>query len=54
MALKGGAIDAPAVGVIGSTSFLEGLSVFFLTVALITVPWMLFIKPVLIDKHNQA
>lgn len=53
MCLNGGRIEYPTVGVVGSTDFQQGLSVFLLIVALITVPWMLAIKPVLLNKHNE-
>lgn len=53
MALAGGEIDKGTVAVVGDDEFQEGLSVFFLIVALICVPWMLFIKPYIINKENQ-
>lgn len=54
MALAGGHIDEGTVGIVGSDGFQQFLSIFFLLVALICVPWMLFVKPILIDKHNKA
>ena len=53
MALAGGSIEPGTVAVVGSNGFQQGLSIFFLIVALICVPWMLVVKPVLIDKHNK-
>lgn len=53
MALSGGEIDKGTVAVVGDDEFQEGLSVFFLIVALICVPWMLAVKPIIIDKHNK-
>ena len=53
MALAGGEIDKGTVAIVGSDEFQEGLSVFFLLVALICVPWMLVVKPVYLDKQNK-
>jgi V-type H+-transporting ATPase subunit a len=53
MALNGGAIESPQVAVVGSNGFQQGLSIFFLIVALICVPWMLIPKPFIIDKQNR-
>lgn len=53
MALAGGEIEPGTVAIVGGNEFQEFLSVFFLIVALICVPWMLVVKPMLIDKHNK-
>jgi len=53
MALAGGSIEPGTVAVVGSNGFQQGLSIFFLIVALICVPWMLALKPYLIDKENK-
>lgn len=54
MALAGGEIEPGTVAIVGDDDFQEGLSIFFLIVALICVPWMLVIKPIVIDKANKA
>jgi V-type H+-transporting ATPase subunit a len=53
MALNGGAIEPGTVGVVGSDGFQQGISIFFLLVALVCVPTMLFPKPLYIDKMNK-
>ena len=53
MALNGGAIAPGTVSIIGSASTQQGISIFFLLVALICVPTMLFPKPLIINKQNQ-
>ncbi len=53
MALNGGALEPGQVAVVGSDGFQQGLSIFFLLVALICVPIMLFPKPLYIDKMNK-
>jgi V-type H+-transporting ATPase subunit a len=50
MALNGGAIAPGTVAIIGSAGTQQGISIFFLLVALICVPTMLFPKPFYIEK----
>lgn len=45
MFLNGGEIVPGTVAVVGSNGFQQGLSIFFLLVALVCVPTMLFVKP---------
>jgi len=53
MALNGGAIEPGQVGVVGSDGFQQGISIFFLLVALVCVPMMLFPKPLYIEKMKK-
>jgi V-type H+-transporting ATPase subunit a len=50
MALNGGAVPPQYAPLIGSAGFQQGLSIFFLLVALICTPTMLVIKPLHLDK----
>jgi len=50
MALGGGAIEPGTIAVVGTGNTQQALSIFFLIVALICVPWMLIPKPLYIDK----
>lgn len=53
MALAGGKIEEGTVGVVGSDGFQQAISILFLIVALLCVPWMLVVKPLIIDKLNK-
>lgn len=53
MALNGGELEKGQVAVVGSNGTQKALSIFFLIVALICVPWMLIPKPLIIDKENK-
>jgi V-type H+-transporting ATPase subunit a len=53
MALNGGAIEPGTRAVVGSAGFQQGLSVACLLIALVCVPWMLFPKPIYLDKMNK-
>ena len=53
MALNGGAIAPGTSAIIGSAGTQQGISIFFLLVALVCVPTMLFPKPLYIDKMNK-
>ena len=53
MALNGGAIQKGTVSIIGSAGTQQGISIFFLLLALICVPTMLFPKPFHIKKMNE-
>ena len=50
MALNGGASSPGYVPILGSAQ--QGLSIFFLLVALVCVPSMLFPKPLIIEKQK--
>ena len=53
IALNGGAIPPGSAPLIGSAGTQQGISIFFLLVALVCVPTMLFPKPFHIDKMNK-
>jgi V-type H+-transporting ATPase subunit a len=53
MALNGGNLDPGQVAVIGSNSTQKAISILFLLIAVICVPWMLVPKPLIIDKENR-
>jgi V-type H+-transporting ATPase subunit a len=53
MALNGGAIAPGTKGIIISDGFQQGFSVACLLIVLICIPWMLFPKPLYLDKMNK-
>jgi len=53
MALNGGAIMPGTHGVVVSDGFQQGMSVTCLFIVLICIPWMLFPKPLYLDKMNK-
>lgn len=54
MFLNGGELEKGQVAVVGSNETQKALSILFLVIALICVPWMLVPKPLIIDKENKA
>ena len=50
MALAGGEVEKGISSLIGSSGTQQGISILFLILALICVPVMLFVKPILLDK----